>query len=631
MLPFPDRLKFADRLPWYLEPSWTAREAYFDDELPWVTLDLETTNLRKGDSRVDENRVVLACHKIRELDGTRIFVDQSLDNFKHTFDGERALLIAQNAKFELGWLIRAGIDISQFLVWDTMIAEFVLAGNRKVELGLGAIAERYGFPGKEPLIDAMMRAGVCPSEMPEKWLRDRAVRDVETTESIALQQMKKLVEGELIPVMFTRCITTPVLASIEREGMYLDREAVYTEYELQSAQRERCEQELSALSGGINLRSGKQLAEFIYGGLGFKEITKRGEPQRTASGQRKVDSDTLASLVATTDVQRRFKTLRAAYGLADARITKSLEFFRGVVDEYGEHFHGTFNQTIAQTHRLTSSGVRLKFRDGKERGAQFQNLPREYKRFFRPRDPDYLYVEVDGAQLEFRVAGEMSRDAQVKQDVETGADIHRFTASVLHRKGEGEVTKAERTAAKAHTFKPLYGGQSGTPREIEYYEAFRAKYASVYATQTGWITTVLKTKQLRIPSGLVFYWPDTKVTQSGYVTNTPNVFNYPIQSFATADIIPVSLVYTFWRARVAGIRAVLTNTVHDSVAAEVHKDDVDKYRQITLDCWLDDTYEYLSRVYDHRMWVPLAVGFTVGTRWGQGEEEKHTRVPRWHQ
>ena len=54
------------------------------------------------------------------------------------------------------------------------------------------------------------------------------------------------------------------------------------------------------------------------------------------------------------------------------------------------------------------------------------------------------------------------------KDILEGQDVHKYTASIIFDKAEADVTKEERTAAKAHTFKPLYGGFSGTPREMAY-------------------------------------------------------------------------------------------------------------------------------------------------------------------
>ena len=604
------------KLPFYLEDP---RASHYD-EVPWTCLDLETTNIEKGDPLVPENRIVLAAWTCKGPAQT--VPEESARIIVHA-PGTMQVLVAHNAKFELGWMLREGVDIANILPWDTMLAEYCRAGNRRFDLSLGATAKRYGFPGKEPVVDRLIKAGVCPSEIPRKWLEDRVRYDVETTLAIARKQHEILKRDGLMNVFFTRCITTPVLAAIEREGMRLDPERVEQEYQAQLQARSALETELDELTGGINLRSGKQVGEFLYDTLKFQEIKDRkGNAVRTAAGSRSTSKKVLTKLKAETKEQKRFVKLQGEYSKANARITKALDFFRRVCAEQGAVFRGRFNQAVTQTHRLSSSGRRITFGDGRALGVQFQNLPREYKRLFRAEDGRVL-VEVDGAQLEFRVAGQLGSDKQVLADVVGGADIHRYTASILGHKPEAEVTDKERTAAKEHTFKPLYGGNSGTPREVEYYEAFRKKYASVEATQKSWCLKVLNEGKLRIESGLVFYWPGTKMSRSGYIDNTPSIYNYPIQSFATADIIPISLVYTYWGAQHMDARII--NTVHDSIVVDVAEECVEELKYVVKDAWLDKTYEFLDKVYGVRMTIPLAAGWKAGTHWGEGKEIKFTK------
>ncbi len=603
------------KLPFYLSDP----RASWYDEVPWTCLDLETTNIEKGDPLVAGNRIVLSSFT---LDGLTLTTPMAM--WPDALSKRPSVLVAHNAKFELGWMLREGVDIANILPWDTLLAEYVIAGNRRVPLDLGSVAKRYGFPGKEPVVDKLIKAGVCPSEIPRRWLEARVRYDVATTLSIARKQHEILKRDGLMNVFFTRCITTPVLAAIEREGMRLDPERVNEEYSAQLAARSALEQELDELTGGINLRSGKQVGEFLYDTLKFQEAKDRkGNPVRTVSGARGTSKKVLAKLKAETKEQKRFVKLQGEYSKANARITKALDFFRRVCAEHSGVFRGRFNQSVTQTHRLSSSGRRITFGDGRALGVQFQNLPREYKRLFRAEDGRVL-VEVDGAQLEFRVAGQLGGDAQVLADVVGGADIHRFTASVLAHKDEAEVTDKERTAAKEHTFKPLYGGNSGTTREVEYYEAFREKYKAVEQTQKSWCLKVLNEGKLRVASGLIFYWPGTGMSKSGYIDNTPSIYNYPIQSFATADIIPISLAYTYWGARHLDVRII--NTVHDSVVADVADEDVEAYKQVVQEAWLDRTYEFLRVVYGIRMTIPLAAGWKAGTHWGEGKEIKFTKA-----
>jgi hypothetical protein len=104
-------------------------------------------------------------------------------------------------------------------------------------------------------------------------------------------------------------------------------------------------------------------------------------------------------------------------------------------------------------------------------------------------------------------------------DIWRGVDIHAFTADVIG---------CTRQEAKAHTFKPLYGGKSGTAEQKRYYSTFEEKYSGVSGTQRNWCYRVLRTKELETEWGLKYYWPTTKMTESGYITNTTSICNYPV-------------------------------------------------------------------------------------------------------
>lgn len=593
-------------LPFYLaEPS-----TRWYNILPWVTLDFETTNKDYGDPRNADNRLVRVCVN---ADGvTRILPDKALDDVF----AEPCILVAHNSKFELGWLLRYGIDLSNILPFDTQVAEYVLAGNRDIPLGLGKTAERYGMPGKERVVDLLIAGGVCPSDIPEKWLDERVTYDVDTTLKLARKQYAALKEAKLLHTFYTRAIVTPVLAAIEAEGMVLDPARVQEVYDATVAERAGLAEKLTEITGGINMRSPKQKAEFLYDVLKFDELRDRnGEPKRTASGQRATDADTLEALTATTKEQRAFLKLQKAHAKVDSALTKNLEFFQGACESFGAHILGQFNQTVTGTHRLSSSGKRIVTRFG-ERGAQFQNMPRAFKRLFCARHPDRVIVEPDYRQLEFVTAGNLAHDAQVKRDVENRADVHRYTASILLRKAIDEITDAERQDAKASTFKPLYGGQSGTPREKEYYAAFRVKYPEIDAAQHRWLAEVLETKQLRTASGLIFYWPDTRVQQSGYVVNTPSIYNYPVQSFATADIVPVGVVYLYWRLRDEKADALIVNTIHDSVKLDAAREALPTVRRLLPQALLVDVDVWLKKVYKYDLWIPLSGECKIGSHWG---------------
>lgn len=435
----------------------------------YVYLDFETTNLEKGTALNPDNRIVLAVWNVEnkiyykwggELEQQELVAACNKADF----------LVAHNAKFELQWLERCGYDIGSRPVFCTYAAEWVIGGNlyQHAALSLDACLERRGMGTKLKLVSRLIRDGdVCPSELPRPLLLKYGTADVRLGHELFRKQLEEMKGTRLLPVVYTRCLTIPPLADIETNGLHLDRERVEKEYNETLKDYRETMAELDAITGGINPRSPTQVATFVYGELGFEEKTDRqGKPIRNKptkqfpEGVPKTGEEVLLSLRATTKEQRRFLELKKKQGGLAAALDKNLAMFYGACLENEGMIYAQLNQGTTVTHRLSSSGRRTYYRTfDAEKGAQFQNLPRKYKPLFSPRHEGWLFGEADGSQLEFRVAGHIGKDPVILEEILNDYDIHSFTASVMEDKPEEDISKKERTNAKADTFKPLiYSG-----------------------------------------------------------------------------------------------------------------------------------------------------------------------------
>lgn len=613
--------------PWFI--SDPQPEKYL--EAPYLVLDLETTNIQKGWAR--ENTVVCAAWycswddsrvvRYDHVDDDPMF-ERLMADIEHCLDNE-GFLVGHNIKFDLQHLSYLGLDLRQVWCWDTMVADYCFAGNRKWKFDLNSTASRYRVPqAKTPLTDNLMKGGVCPSTFPKSLLRARVVRDVKATNLVFQEQVKRAKKQAQLPLVYTRNLLTPCLAAMELEGIGLVPEAVKGEYQKQINQRDAYYIKWRKRYGDINPKSTKQMIELVYDTLGFEELTQRGKPIRTASGKPKVDATTISKLKCKTDEQREFVDLRQKIIKTESLLSKNLEYFKAICDEKGGVFYGVFNQTVTQTHRLSSQGrgTELEFFGGKSKGIQLQNMPRMYKPLVGPKNPDTHYIsEIDGAQLEFRVAAFLGQDERAVEGIIGGEDRHLTTALYLNNMQLGDWEKLPkvkqgilRTAAKAETFKPLYGGRYGTEEQMRYYEGFRDLYPGIAETQKGWTYNVLQNHgKLRTITGLELFFPGTEMKSDGYVTNTPNIYNYPIQSLATADIIPIGVVY-LWH-RLNGTTHRVVNTVHDSAVVEVDRGNVFQYMYHAERAFTLDVYRYLEQVYQITFNVPLGVECKVGEYW----------------
>jgi DNA polymerase I-like protein with 3'-5' exonuclease and polymerase domains len=585
-------------------------------------LDFETTTHEKGLAIYKENSIVLACWQFgwdgqmetewgSEFDLVDLVRDVEMCDF----------IVAHNSKFELQWLARCGVDLSEVLVYDTMLAEYVIGGNRwqTGQLSLESCLQRRKLGGKVSLVSKMIKAGVDTRDIPSSWLEKYCQRDVSALTELMRAQLTDMEGTRLLPVVYSRCLLTPVLADLESEGLKLDPDVIRMTLDELSTKADELVIELNRMTGGINLASPIQLAEFLYDKLGFEEhrVKKGGKwgPKRTATNRRMTGADEISSLKVTTKDQQRFMDLYLEHRDVHNQLTKYMRKFKDCCDEADGVLLAQFNQMQSRTHRLSSSGLRYK--------TQFQNLPRSYKRMFKAKRDGWLMGEVDGAQLEFRVAAHLGRDDQAIEDIRAKVDVHAFTSKTLTDAGQ----PTDRQGAKEHTFKPLYGGSSGTDAEQTYYRAFKDRYKGVAAVQGTWINTVLMEKKLETEWGLVYYWPDTKMDRSGYITNTTSICNYPVQAFATAEIIPLALVCMWHRLKMVERPGIaLVNTIHDSIIAEVHPEKVEEFHTLARQALIDDARMMIDRLYGIDLVCPLGCGVKVGDRWGQGEEHKYERM-----
>lgn len=593
----------------------------------YVILDFETTNLDKGSATNPANQIILACWTV---------VRGQNAVHKHKFGSEFEMselvhdvlaadyLLAQNVKFELQWLRRCGVNLRRVVPADTLLAEWVLNGNIKKPMNLGTLSANCGLSTKESVVDQLIKSGVCPSEIPKAWLLKYCKKDVELCWEIHKQQLPKLEANKLEHIYLTRCLVTAVLADISFNKMTLDPDRVRIAYDEAVAAKNKLEEELSHMAGDINLASHKQLAEFLYDKLKFQELTGyRGKLLRTPGGARLTDKETLEKLVARTPEQREFLTKYKELAKHEASITKSLLFYEQACRSHSGQYSASLNMARTATHRLSSSGVPITITlpDGskQERGIQLQNQSRDFKRLYRASSSDKLIGEADSAQIEFRVAGDFANDPVAYYEVANEIDVHAFTRDTLNENG----MKVDRTHAKPYTFKPLYGGRGGAnehPAVREYCEAFRDKYKAISKMQEHWTRVVLGNKKLRTPLGMVYYWPDCTVEGRGnYIKYTTQIYNFPVQGGATAEIVPIALLH-FWY-RTEGTEITLLMTVHDSIVSEFPPHERERWEHLSKQCMSTDVFEYLKTNYNYTFKFPLGVGTKVSTHWGDTKKE----------
>jgi DNA polymerase I-like protein with 3'-5' exonuclease and polymerase domains len=375
-------------------------------------------------------------------------------------------------------------------------------------------------------------------------------------------------------------------------------------------------------------------------GAGYVRKTKKnGEP--FANPSRCKECDTAGFLFNPTDVLAgfKFKPPSAKWASANGFTTskQNLEILEGAARSKGmtdaedflykvrrlsavDTYLSSFVEGIAaytkQDGKLHVRLLQHRTATGRFSGADpnMQNMPRggtfPVKKVFVSRFEGGKILEADFAQLEFRAAAYLSQDEVAIEEVSTGFDVHSYTAKVISDAGQS----TSRQDAKAHTFAPLYGatGFGRSKAEAAYYEHFTDKYRGVAAWHTRLAKEAITTQKITTPSGREFAFPDVVRKATGRVSHFTQIKNYPVQSFATADIVPIALLHI--DELLKGLQSCIVNTVHDSIVIDVHPDEEAKVISI-----IDATNEALPKLIAAR-WgvnfnVPLLLEAKIGPNW----------------
>ena len=595
----------------------------------WFSFDFETTNFSKGDAGDIRNRIVYG-YGLSAKFGAIHFSDLS-DIFSLLEKSD--FIICHGGKFELKWLIRMGYPVEKLLLYDTLLGDYARSGNRGWLLDLDSVSQRYGGKGKNKLVSNLIHGGVCPSEIPKSLLQEYCQQDVTETIFIFHIQQPLIAKEGLNKVHYLRCLTAPVLADMEMNGLHLDKKLVEKVYGEYSAEYRIVSDKLTKITGGINMASAPQVARFLYENLGFEEKKVRGKPVRNKSntqfpgGQPLTDIDTILELKATTKEQKEFVELRIKESEIRKKIGTYCELY---MDACGLTYYplkktkkkyshvrgscvirGKLNQSISSTQRLTSSDPNL------------QNIDCKLKMVVTPRKYGWKMINADFRTLEMSMAGQLAQDQQVYNDIINDRDFHSYTASIILREawekaGSSRSTVAGervRTEAKPETFRPLYGATKGTKRQLDYYTEFRDRYEVTYVTQQSWVNQVLREKELTLVTGLKFYWLDTEMQQSGYIKNQNMIFNYPVQNFSF-EVASMGVVILWHNLKQENKKSFLVNFVHDSALIESPKEEVVEVKNLMVRCLSKCVVPLFDKLFNYKLNFPLGVDVVAHDHWG---------------
>ena len=259
--------------------------------------------------------------------------------------------------------------------------------------------------------------------------------------------------------------------------------------------------------------------------------------------------------------------------------------------------HPKFMQAVTATGRLSS------------RDPNFQNQPRggtfPIRKVIQSRFEGGQIIEVDFAQLEFRTAVFLAQDKQGMEDIKNKIDVHRFTADIIG---------VSRQDAKAHTFKPLYGGTTGTDDEKKYYKTFAEKYKDITKWHDELQSQAITYKRIKLPTGREYAFPYAERMPWGGSSYGTQIKNYPVQGLATADIVPLACIKIYKLMNEQKVKSLLINTVHDSIVADVYPGEEAVMSKI-FDEGTASVVPAMQEYYGINFNVPLDTEIKMGYDW----------------
>ena len=122
----------------------------------------------------------------------------------------------------------------------------------------------------------------------------------------------------------------------------------------------------------------------------------------------------------------------------------------------------------------------------------------------------------------------------------------------------------------------------------------------------------MRMEKITTPSGRQYAFPDVVRKGEDKFSHFTMIKNYPVQGFATGDIVPIVLLEI--DKALSPLQSCLVNTVHDSVVIDVHP--LEEHKVILLLKGINDNLKNIIESYfDIDLVVPMLLEAKIGNNW----------------
>jgi DNA polymerase-1 len=524
-----------------------------------------------------------------------------LERLSHFFSAIQGTLFGHNIKYDLHVLKNHGIELRK-IGFDTMLASYLLNPQDRRH-NLDELSLEYFQHVKIP-IERLIGKGkeeISMEIVPLDQITEYSCEDIDYTtrlknlfsKEIKKQNLQFIFEKIEIPLI-------PILADMEREGIYLNLEKLKTIEKPILLEIERLKKEIfQEAKEEFNLNSPKQLSHILFEKLNIKKPAKA----RTSFG---TGADVLEEIVSEHPIIphilhfRTLEKLRATY----------IEALPLSVNPKTQRIHPSFNQSVTATGRLSCNNPNL------------QNIPVRTKEglairsCFTPQQPGWSFLSADYSQIELRLLAHFSEDPDLMSAFEENQDIHAHTASLIFNLPITMITPDMRTAAKTVNFGILYGQTPfglASQLHISLQEAshFIKKYFERFpsilqyldsckesARKTGKATTLMG-RQRPIPE-IDNKNPMIRAGAERLAINTP------LQGTA-ADLIKKAMILIQEEIQKKGCQGRMILQIHDELIFEVPDLEIPLFKTFVR--------HHMEKAI--KLKVPIVVDMAVGKNWAE--------------
>jgi DNA polymerase-1 len=545
----------------------------------------------------------------------RLDTNEVLDALRPILESPKIAKVNQNIKYDELSFRAHGVTL-RGVAGDPMIAHYLLhAGERSHNLD--DLTRNY-FGHDNISITELIGKGKHQKTMdqvPTKQVCDYAAEDADAAWRLT-ETLEPQLEGEGLRTLYDE-LEIPlieVLAELEFNGIRLDVPFLKELSEEMTEQLARIERDIHLAAGRpFNIASPKQLREVL-----FTELKLPVQKRTDLTGEASTDQETLEKL-ARLDLEKH-PSAQVAVAIVEHRQVAKLkgtyvDALPELVNPKTGRLHTSFNQTVAETGRLSSSDPNL------------QNIPirteqgQRIRRAFLPQ-AGWKLLSADYSQIELRLLAHFCKDERLAQAFAEDRDVHAAVAAEIYKVPQEQVTPEQRRRAKTVNFGVLYGMSAfglaerlNIPRgEADaFIDTYFARYPKVSEYQkrlldecrrTGYVATILGRKRHFDPKML-------RETTSYSSRNQAErqAINMEIQGSA-ADLMKTALLRVHRRLRDEKRQARMLLTVHDELVFEVPPQELQDVARLVRE----------EMVGAMPLDVPLKVDVSAGDNWLETEE-----------